>query len=238
MAPKLPLKITPCPIWEAIVEIRFDSDVEPDAIFGILYQKVKNEYPKVEKLPILQIPEAVRLQEPGLLQQPYYKLLCDNLSLRIGPKIFSVICTKEYIGWEKFSEILEKNFNAIDELKIVKKVKRFGVRYINFFEKTNIFDNIVVQITKNKKPLIYDGQHIKVTTNVDGIVNKMQIANNTRLIGRKNTGSVIDIDVSLKEPQNFFENKTKIIENCHRVEKESFFELLKKDFLKTLNPEY
>lgn len=238
MISKLPRKITPCPIWEAVVEIRFDSDIEPDAIFGILYQKVKNEYPKVEKLPILQIPEAIRLKDQDLLKQPYYKLSCDNLSIRIGPQVFSVLCTKEYIGWEKFSEVLEKNFNAIDDLKIVKEVKRFGVRYINFFEKMNIFDNIAVQITKHGKPFICDGQHIKVTTNVGGFINKMQIANKARLVGRKNTGSVIDIDVSLKEPLNFFENKAKIIENCHRVEKESFFELLKENFLKTLNPEY
>ena len=34
---RLPEKINPCPILEAIVEIRFDSKVPHEAIFGIIY---------------------------------------------------------------------------------------------------------------------------------------------------------------------------------------------------------
>jgi len=57
---KIPKKIDPCPIVEAIVEIRFDSNLPGDAIFGVIYNQFKEDYPKFTKLPILQLPEAIR----------------------------------------------------------------------------------------------------------------------------------------------------------------------------------
>ena len=39
---KIPKRINPCPIIEAIVEIRFEANIPPDAVFGVIY----NEYPE------------------------------------------------------------------------------------------------------------------------------------------------------------------------------------------------
>lgn len=62
-----PKKISPCPIVEASVEIRFTSEVLPDAIFGIIYQAFKDEFSsKPEKLPILQLPEQIRSMDRNL----------------------------------------------------------------------------------------------------------------------------------------------------------------------------
>ena len=60
---KIPKKITSCPLVETIVELRFESSLPPDAIFGVIYQKLKSDYPKVDKLPILQIPEEIRFKD-------------------------------------------------------------------------------------------------------------------------------------------------------------------------------
>jgi len=236
---KLPRKISPCPIVEAVVEIRFDANIEADAIFGILYQEVKDKYPgPVEKLPILQIPEEIRSQDNALKKQPYYKLSHNNLSLSIGPKVFSISCYKDYIGWEEFSKVIEETLGIVDTLKIVTQVERFGLRYVNFFEEMDIFDNIVVQITKNDQPMDCDGKYIRVKNHIDQIISTIQIANKAKLRGGVKGGSIVDIDVSAKEPITFFENRTQLIKNCHEMEKKSFFELLTKNFLETLNPEY
>ena len=66
---KLPISIDPCPIIEAIFEIRFESSFPGDAIFGIIYNCFKDEYQTVEQLPILQLPAAVRTQDPALQDQ-------------------------------------------------------------------------------------------------------------------------------------------------------------------------
>ena len=44
---QIPKKITPCPILEAIVEIRFEPEEPDDAIFGIIYNKFKKRFPKL-----------------------------------------------------------------------------------------------------------------------------------------------------------------------------------------------
>jgi uncharacterized protein (TIGR04255 family) len=68
---KLPKKISPCPIVEAIIEIRFDASLPGDAIFGIIYNMLKDEYTNLEKLPILELPDAIRTTDPNLMYSPH-----------------------------------------------------------------------------------------------------------------------------------------------------------------------
>ena len=49
---KLPVTISPCPIVEAVAEVRFETLVPEDAIFGLVYQTLKTDFPKVETLPV------------------------------------------------------------------------------------------------------------------------------------------------------------------------------------------
>ena len=69
---QIPKKITPCPILEAIVEIRFEPEEPDDAIFGIIYNQFKKSFPEIEKLPILQIPDQFRSKDPNLIYKPHY----------------------------------------------------------------------------------------------------------------------------------------------------------------------
>ena len=63
----LPRNIERCPIIDALVEIRFETALNPNAVFGLIYGALMNDYPgKVENLPILQVPEAVRKNDPAL----------------------------------------------------------------------------------------------------------------------------------------------------------------------------
>src|SRR3990172_1532349 len=107
----LPKKISPCPIAEATVELRFSAAVLPDAVFGIIYREFTKDFPgKVEKLPILQLPEAIRAVDPKLMYQPHYKLVAGNLTFQIGPRMTSLSNSKEYIGWENFQSKLKEVF--------------------------------------------------------------------------------------------------------------------------------
>ena len=100
----LPKKIAPCPIVEAILEIRFNSSLPEDAIFGVLYNQFKDEYPKFEQLPILQLPAAVRSQDPNLRYSQHYKTMQDHFVLQVGPRSFSISNVETYVGWETFSK--------------------------------------------------------------------------------------------------------------------------------------
>ena len=98
MSNALPVSISPCPIQEAVVEIRFSTTKPADAVFGILYAKVNQNFTSTNPLPILQIPEAIRSQDPNLTYQPHYVLSRGDLNLKIGPKVLVFSCVAPYSG--------------------------------------------------------------------------------------------------------------------------------------------
>ena len=53
---KLPIKISPCPIIEAAVELKFSSDLPKGAVFGVLYNSLKDRFGNVEQLPTSMLP--------------------------------------------------------------------------------------------------------------------------------------------------------------------------------------
>lgn len=238
---KLPKKITPCPITETIIEIRFESDVPEDAIFGVIYNEFKHEYSSFEKLPILQIPEVLRSRDPNLMFNPYYKSQAGNFLLQIGPKVFSLVNIKEYAGWEAFSQKIYTTFSALAESEIITQVTRFGLRYINLFDEINIYEKSNFTIALNETDFGRHSMNMTVEIPVDEYVNHLRMINHAqvRIENDIRNGSIIDIDTVLTNCSNsFFETIHEITEAAHIHEKTLFFSLLKEDFIASLNPVY
>ncbi len=53
--------------------------MHPSAIFGVFFNALKDKYNKVEELPILQLPEQLRNQDPNLTHKPLYKISNGNI---------------------------------------------------------------------------------------------------------------------------------------------------------------
>ncbi|HOX74846.1 MAG: TIGR04255 family protein [Candidatus Methanofastidiosum sp.] len=233
---KLPLKISPCPIVEALLEIRFTTVIHPDAVFGLFYNALKSDFPKVDNLPILQIPDALRATDPNLKYKPLYKISNKDFVVQIGSDVFSINSMPDYFGWSIFSERIFDVLHRIEELKIINSINRLGIRYINFFE-GNIFDNINLKICINDEGINYKNTVIRTEMAQDTFISTLQIANN--ISNKKQFGSIIDIDTFKdNDLTDFFRVKETLINDGHSKEKELFFNLLKEDFLSKLNPEY
>lgn len=214
----------------------------PDAIFGVVFNKLKDSYKDEGGLPILQIPAAVRNQDPNLLFQPHYKLVKDHYILQIGPKVISLAITdQKYTTWESYYTEIQEVFEKVNEIGFISEVLRVGLRYINLFV-DDIWENIniSVKISDNEihsdeifvRTLLDKGEY-KVNLQTG---NQLKLEDNKQIVGR---ASVIDIDTFiLDENINFFSNMKEILWSSHDIEKEIFFTLLKDDFLKSLNPEY
>ncbi len=238
----IPQRISPCPIIEAIVEIRFESVMPPDAVFGVLYNEFKSDYSKVEKLPILQLPETVRNNDINLKFQPHYKLIHDNYLLQIGPNVLSVVNNNNYAGWKDFSLKITDTFSQLNKLSLVKNTVRLGIRYINFF-KLDIYENINLLFLLNNDPLIAEQTLFRCTLKTGNFLTNLQIANNAEVTVQNvlEKGSVIDIDTYFQkkgEDNLDLSNIVDILEEGHLEEKKLFFSLLNNDFLSTFNPEY
>ncbi|MEI0479298.1 TIGR04255 family protein [Brachyspira pulli] len=235
----LPKLITPCPIIESGIEIRFKTKLVSNIINGMIYNELQNSYNEIRELPILQLPIHIRRNDVNLIYQPHYQLISNNFILQIGDRVLSLINPKigeEYIGWNEYSNEIKNILNIFDKLNIIDSVERIGVRYVDFFKEINIFDKITISLTN---PTGYKNEQLQIK-NIFAIEDCkviLNIINNVYL--KDNKGSLLDVDafneiVLQMNVNNIFD----IIDNLHSLQKKIFFDILTKEYLSSLNPEY
>lgn len=232
----LPKAINPCPILDASVEVRFTTKLHPSAVFGMIYNVLQTDFPKVENLPILQLPEAVRTTDPNFKFKPLYRISNPNFVAQIGPDVLTISSFPKYAGWDKFSKQIFSILDRIEKVGIIDSVLRIGIRYINFFE-NDIFKDIDLKIYIGENDITYKNTIIRTEIEQESYRSSLQVANNANQNNK--LGSIIDIDTYTESNlSNFFKDKEDLISGGHTKEKELFYSLLKDDFLKTLNPTY
>jgi uncharacterized protein (TIGR04255 family) len=239
----LPKKISPCPIIESVVEIRFESDFPPEVIIGMLYKSFVPKFTKVDKLPILQLPEALRLTDPNLMFQPYYRLTTENFAFQFGAKVITLNTSGTYVGWDIYYAKLVETITEVVKSGIIKNILRYGIRYINFFETIDIYKNITLEVKMNDAALDSTQLLTRAELSRGKFMGVLQVASNADIIlipGRGKTakkGSIIDIDIGYNKSENIANiDFPPLLRESHEEEKKLFFGLLKPDFLKTLSP--
>jgi len=239
---KLPRRIIPDPIVDSTVEIRFDPLIDRNAVFGVLYYALRDQFPTVEPLPMMQLPEPIRDADPLFAHRPQYRLTNDNYQLQIGTNVLTIGVASAYPGWAAFSETIQGIYKKLSPLGVIGPIRRLGIRYISFFE-GNIFDNLNLRLTMPG----YEAGGFPTTCRFElpssPFVNILSLANHTHL-QRVNselvlTGSIVDIDTSLTGLMpDFFDQMPDLLNRAHQSEKELFYSLLTPQFLAQLNPEY
>lgn len=233
----LPKKISPCPIIDSILEIRYSSSFPKNAIFGVIYNQLRAEYSKTENLPILQLPEPVRNSDPNFKFKPHYRISNDEFVIQIGPDVLAISSYPDYVGWNKFSSEIYRLIDSIAKLEIIDKVERIAFRTIDFFD-LNIFENIELEFSINNKSQTQDETFMMTNINHNDIVKStLKLSNNSESKGKR--GSLIDVDTFVADKlDSFLTDYKPIIDDLHENQKKLFFSFLKEDFLKSLNPEY
>lgn len=236
-----PTKISPDPIIDAVVEFRFESEIPPDAVLGMLFSVVRGEFSNFNKLPIAEIPDEIRRNDPQLKFAPCYQSISKGYRLSVGPSVISLGTSGNYVGWkENYYPFLQHIIGQLEKSGIVKSFQRIGIRYIDFFE-TDIFEKITLAIKLNEKPLVAKQTTISTIFEHDDLMTRVNIQNNT-VIQRENKqhiGSIIDTDTFLEPKGSLpFKELVTLIDKQHEISLTVFFDLLKPEFLETLNPEY
>ncbi len=243
MCKQLPSKIEICPLIDALIEVRFEALWAPSAVFGLIYNEIKDLYPgNVINLPILQIPEQIRNTDPNFKFKPLYRIEGDNAILQIGPDVLCISSQIPYIGWDDFSKYSVDLICKIIQAKIIKKVLRLGHRYVNFFE-GNILDNLTVQVSLGNDCEV---ENLLIRSEIkDGdFVNIMQLSNCAQYkspsMNKGALGTIIDIDTirEYNTEDYFITHVEQELNVAHCCEKKLFFSLLQPHFLESLNPTY
>jgi len=221
------------------MEVRFDSEFDEAAVFGIIYNQIKGKFDKVTALPIQEIPASIRKVDPNLQFLPYFKATSSHQKdtlIQIGPKMFSVVITGEYPGWPVFYERINYGLTELRNSGVVSKINRMSLRYINFFEE-NILSKSNLSILLSGEALntnaatmrfeIPDGKFLNVLS-----INTAVAKNSPKgLIA----GSIIDIDTILNEGLGeFFNSQDKLLSDCHATEKRLFSALMSEEYTKSL----
>ena len=218
-------KITPDNLIQTIVEIRFDinENIPSEAIFGMLYNILKDRYPNSSKSDILQIPEIIRNSDPTLRFQAHQTLFNDEVVVGISPSVVSFNCNKKYIGWERYYPIMQDEFKNIIDLKILKSIFRVGLRYISFFENyPNIFNYINMKLQFVNTTYNLEKTNIRTNISLDDYMSSIRISDKMKL---QKDAEILDGSLD------------KHLENVHIKQKELFQNLLG-DFINNFNPEY
>lgn len=245
---ELPSKITPDPIMEAVIEVRFVPKVDPDAVFHFAKKSkfISDYFEKEEELPIYQLPPSIRNTEPGLKYSPYFRLKgkqsYSDYLCQIGPRVFSIVTAGDYKGSADFLQKATDLFASLQTYVEVDKVERLGIRYIDFIE-GNVFRQIKLNLTLPGIDLNLENSSVRVELPKSGRFGlTLQLASNAKVNskkdGKEKTGSVLDIDAYTSDINGeWVSGLESVLKEGHHAQKSFFFALMNDEFWKTVERE-
>jgi len=238
---RLPIKIDPCPIVEAILEMRFVTSESWRTLPGLLFAHIRDRYPEQKDLPLAQLPEEIRRREPAFTYQPLVQFLSHDFLIQFGPRVVGLVTkANQYPGWAALEQEMIWLLTQLQKIGFISEGERLGVRYINFFD-FDIFGNLLLGVITSGQRLA--GAELSIATVLarPPLTARLQVVNSAILGSGDGVrrGSVLDVDVWLRSLDfDLFQNGLAKFGEAHRFEKQIFFGLLKPEFLTTLNPIY
>ncbi|PYK52040.1 MAG: hypothetical protein DME20_00065 [Verrucomicrobia bacterium] len=239
---ELPVWIDPCPIVEVVTEIRFQTQVPPQAVAGVVYSAMRDEFPRMVTLPAGLIPFESRAADPNLKYQPENRLEGDRGVVLVSPQhVMFGPRSVPYPGWPA----LLQEFNAIVALltptDLVQTVDRFGLRYVNFFGE-NILPRLTLSLAIAERPITELGTFLRTIMADRACKLVLQVGSGMALTTKPTEiGSTIDIDAYVESPQltqGLAPAFSAFLAEAHAAEKRLFFSLLTPELLRSLNPRY
>lgn len=246
---KLPKKVNPDNIREAVVEIHYSSELPFEILLGMVYKALDDTYFYANR-PLNPPPSAFQAQAGQQMTiqvgnvSHFYR---EKVSMQMRPGSFIFTCINNYIGWENYFREISSALEQLSKINEIQKWVRVGIRYISEFPETDL-----LQVTKfkyefglpdfkSKSSSFRSELEYKKSRVVLNLNNNISISrfNNTDKSIVNNIVSTIDVDIIDEIVENLsLEGLLNLIDNNHTKEKEIYFSLLKEDFVKSLNPEY
>jgi len=233
------------PVIDAVFDFWFESELPSEALLGIILSKLE-DYAQVNRLPLLQVPENIRITDPNLKAQPLYEIFSPGKPYKItlGDNLLGLAINGSYIGWNKsYLPEIEKVFSAIFETKRISKINRMGMRYVDFFD-FNIFNDCKVKINIAEEAKSSEKMFLKLESLMFGHVETVLVISNDTSVIQDNVlkqGSIIDIVTSITDAtilESVFKDITDFfnqVDLMHTVNKDEFKKVISDELCKQLN---
>jgi uncharacterized protein (TIGR04255 family) len=240
---RLPKRLQKNPIIDAIAEVRFSSSIPNDAVIGLVYSKLQDTFGKPENLPVLQIPAALRENDPNLKYQPCYRFTKPGNVLLVGPHNVA-LSTYPYSDWGAASPLLNDVLSRLYDVRLFDRIERIGLRYVNFFENLNIFDHSTLVLKVRNTSIANQSVTLRTEASSNDFKVVTQASNRAtaQVASVSKSGSILDLDIT-KENLNIAaeplpSSLMNLFVSANRAADSAFFNVLADDFIATFGPEY
>lgn len=238
---RLPIRIEPCPIVEAIFEARFVSPQPWATMPGLLFAQIREKYPEQKTLPVAQLPEELRRQDPALIHLPLIQFISERFLVQLGPRVVSLVTKPNaYPEWSAIQQELAWLLERLQAAGFIGETERLSTRYIDFFG-GDVFTVLRLGLQINDLPL--RGLQTDLTTVLrrGALTIRLNVTNGA-IVATKDgpkPGSVLDVDAWFGPMEvDLFENGLARFGEAHQVIKGLFFGLITPELLATLHPVY
>ena len=234
---KVAKKLNPVPIIEAVIEIRFDSALSSSTVIDNLRLEFGKEY-VVKDLPLREIPETIRDNDPQFRYLPVIQLIKDGLIVQIGGRVISIVNKGAYIGWTSLKEKVQLMIEKLRNSKVVSQYKRLGVRYLNVID-SNILDHTNIILSTPIEKIVNEDVDLRLGLSHNGYRAKIRLSNTLHKInkGEKIRGTLVDVDTFTEDFKE--ENAIKLVDGAHTFEKQIFFAIVKQEYIdKNFKPDW
>jgi uncharacterized protein (TIGR04255 family) len=236
----LPAEVSPDSILEALLEIRYETQVLPEIVYGRIVDNSNWEDFAQSTLPAYAFPAELRQIDPDLRYAPVLQLGSGIKSLRIGPSVLSFHIRNPYPGWTSFRQDLHNVvITLFGACRNELNVSRMGLRYINALLPGLHGVNSIADLNIS---LAVAGEHLTSNLNLNytsQINGDMQVT--VRLSSKdlvkgdlpEETSAFIDVDVYTGEDYatNDIQAVKDWIDLAHEHEKAQFFRVFSPDMI-------
>lgn len=241
-------KLEKDPIMECVSEFRFDTHLDENIAFAILFQTLQSSASfngfNVIPQPIMQLPPDIRRTNPQLKFQPCYLLVHNNFTIGVSSHSLLFSLKSPYSSFDDFEEFIRKALNVLKLTNFLKSISRISLRYINkiqdsLFEATSLnIDGVVLPITSE------NSVNLRIESSSENCITTVLQLNNNSLITLVKNGkpsepvkaSVVDIDsiYNFDTPIISFgdEKLLNALKELHKKTHSIFFDLFKPEYIK------
>lgn len=242
----VPKRLRKEPLLEALWEIRFSSDTESvaDLLPGLIYKAMGASYPKIERLPVANLPPSVLKQNETLRYVPTIRLEGNPYSIQIGEHVVSLSCRRPYTGWGEFESKILDLAEMLKATNLLTRLERFSLKYIDVIQLTEIpsLKPLQVGVKLGIQELTNNPVHLRTELRENGFLHIVQIASPAQVVlltGERFEGLLIDIDtIYQRETSEFWLEFRDQLNRAHILSKSLFFRLLTEETINQLEPEY
>lgn len=248
-ASRIPRGLKQEPLVEAIWELRFDlkEDVAGELLVGMIYQKLKKDYPRIVRLCAADIPRPILQSDPRLRYVPTIRLEGKEglpLAVQVGDHLVSLNNRRPYRRWKEFSKRIRDLLGVLQETELIESFQSFSLRYIDLLElePPPSLQSLQVRLELAGQDLAKLPVQLRTEIEDPPFVHIVQINSYAQITLGNETlqGTLIDITaVQTLDPEgNGWAVLNEQLDSAHSRTHRLFFTLLTPEAITRLEPEY